>query len=304
MKSTAHNKKLVYYLGLFTVIIIWGIDPVLMQTLYQHASPSSITAIGSFLAALFFTALSSKRLKSFNKSYLKAAIPISVITSSACLLQKIGLKFTTPSTYAFLEYISCLIVPIALFAFTRKKPTPIQLLSGVMCVVGVFIFCGVADGGFRMGLGEIMCAMAGFLLGVSIASMGVFTKGLDIRLYMMAHLWVYFIYSALVAFVLNFVSIGGERIEAFHFDADLGWTLAIALAAFVIIGIGWFLRTEAIVKIDPTVVSVMSPITAIVTTALSVALGFERITRSLIIGAIIIIIAAIISSLSSDAEKE
>ena len=298
MKSTTHNKKHVYYIGLFTVILIWGVDPVLMQTLYKHSSPSAITAIGSFLAAIFFTALSAKRLGGFNKTYLKTAIPISIITSSACLLQKIGLKFTTPSTYAFLEYLSCLIVPIALFAFTRKKPKPLQLFSGVLCVVGVFIFCGVADGGFTVGIGEIMCGMAGILLGVSIASMGVFTGGLDIRLYMMAHLWVYCLYSVLVAFVLNFVSIGGERIEPFHFDLDPLWILAIAAASFVIIGIGWFLRTEAIVKIDPTVVSVMSPITAIVTTALSVALGLEEITKSLVIGAVIIIAAAIISSLS------
>lgn len=304
--SNKNNKKWIYYLGLFAVIIIWGVDPVVMQELYKYASPSSITVVGSLLAALFFTALSAKRLKSFDKSYLKTAIPISLITSTACLLQKIGLKFTTPSAYAFLEYLSCLIVPIALFVLIKKRPTFLQLFSGLMCVMGGFVFCGVADGGFAMGLGEIMCAMAGILLGVSIGAMGVYTKGLDIRLYMMTHMWVYCIYSLLVAFVLNFVSIGGERLEPFYFNVDFTVFVLIALSGFVIVAIGWFLRTEAIVHIDPTAVAVMSPISAVVTTALSVTLGLEEITRSLIVGAVIIIFAAILSSLSEEdvAESE
>lgn len=300
LTTKKQGSKAIYYVALGVVIVIWGIDPVVATGLYEFASPSAITAVGAFFSALFFMALAGKRLKKLSHVYFKTAIPISLITSAACLLQKIGLKFTTPASYAFLEHISCLVVPIVLFVLTKRKPTPMQLIAGIICLLGCFIFCGVADGGFFFGLGEAMCALAGVLFGVSVASMGVYTAGLDIRLYMTVHMWVYFLFSCCTAAGLNFVSIGGEVLEPFLFTFGFSEIALIILFGLVVIGGGWFLRTEAIVHTDPMAVAVISPLAAVVTAAVSIGLGMDKITVSLVVGAVIILVAAILSGIAEE----
>ena len=164
-------KNAVYYAMLFAVILTWGIDPVINSLFYKHYSATALVSMATLLSSIMFFLVSLKKLKYLNRRYLAVAVPICGLNSIACVFQRIGLQYTTPASYAFLEQLACVVVPIVLFIFARKKPTITQCAASAICLVGCFVLSGLgSEGGFALGVGEILCAIAGILLGLCIAA--------------------------------------------------------------------------------------------------------------------------------------
>ena len=180
---TPQGSKIKYYTALLFVIFVWGVDPLIMSFFYKYYSATALTALGSFFSLLMFFIISLRKRIKLDKRYLKIAVPIAVINSVACLLQKIGLQYTTPANYAFLEHLSCVVVPLTVWIATKKRPSLPQCLAGFVCIAGCFILCGADLGSSSHGVGNILCAAAGILLGVSVAAIGIYARELDEILY-------------------------------------------------------------------------------------------------------------------------
>jgi len=285
-----------YYLALFFVVIVWGLDPVIMSYFYRYYSASVLTAIGTGVSFAMLLFLNRKKLSLLHARYFKVAAPVSALNSAACLLQKIGLQYTTPANYAFLEHLSCVIVPIMLFILIKKRPTLPQGISAVLCLCGCFILCGVGTAGpVSLAFGDILCALAGIMLGACIALTGVFAKGLDMSLYMVVHMGVYFLVSLLSTVGLNFLTLGGAVAEPIRFTFDLTLLLLASLFGLISIGLCWLLKNLATVRLEPTVVAIISPFAAVISAIASVLLGQDALHYNLIIGAALILAAVLFS---------
>ena len=294
-----------YYAAIIFVVIVWGLDPVIMSYLYQYFSASLLTAIGTFVSFALLLFLNRKRLHLISAHYFKIAIPIGVLNSIACLLQKIGLQYTTPANYAFLEHLACAAVPVTLLILIKKRPTLPQTLSAVLCLFGCFILCGVGTAGTSaLSFGDLLCALAGILLGVCVALTGVFCKGLDLSLYMVLHMGTYFATSLLSTVALNFITFGGAPAEPIHFLPNTAILLAAILFGLVSIGFCWLLKNFATVHLEPTVVAIISPFSAVISAAVSVLLGQEPLRYNLVIGAVLILAAVLFSDLPSPKRKK
>ena len=136
-KAVKKTPKYIYYLMLITVVITWGIDPVVNSHFYNYFSTSALISLATLTSTIVFFILSFKKLKYLNKDYLKIALPISALNAIACMLQRIGLQYTTPANYAFLEQLSCIIVPIAVFIFIKRKPTVLQCIASICVCISV-----------------------------------------------------------------------------------------------------------------------------------------------------------------------
>ena len=158
---------------------------------------------------ILFIILAAKHFKELDKKFFKIALPIAFISTLANVSQRIGLQYTTPACYSFLERLCCVVVPVMAFVLTKKKPTILQALASVMCLVGCFILSGVKlnDLG-SIGIGDILCALAGILAGVYITLLAVYGKDINLMLYMALYMVIYFLQSLTLAIVLNFVKIG------------------------------------------------------------------------------------------------
>ena len=291
-------KNTVYYVMLFTVILTWGIDPVINSLFYKHYSATALITMATLLSSIMFFLVSLKKLKCLNRRYFAVVIPICGLNSIACVLQRIGLQYTTPASYAFLEQLACVFVPIVLFVFTRKKPTVIQYSASAICLVGCFVLSGLgSEGGFALGIGEILCAIAGILLGICIAATGVYTKGLDIGLFMLLHMTVYFVVSLTSAIGLNYITKGGVPLEKFVFTADARILIPAALFSLFSVGVCWLLRTEALRNISPTFVAISNPFSAVITGIVSLISGLDKFTLRFAIGSVLIVLAMTLSEL-------
>ena len=295
---SSNAPKRVYYFALFFVVLIWGLDPVVMSYFYRYYSASALTAIGTAISFALLLFVNRKRLCELTPRYFKVAAPVSALNSVACLLQKIGLQYTTPANYAFLEHLSCVVVPIILFILIKKRPSLPQALAAVLCLCGCFILCGVGTAGVTtLAFGDVLCALAGILLGACVALTGVFGKGLDMSLYMVVHMGVYFLISLLSTIALNFITLGGTVAEPIRFTLDLPLLLLAALFGLVSIGLCWLLKNLATVKTDPTAVAIISPFAAVISAVASVLLGQDPLRYNLVIGAALILAAVVFSGL-------
>lgn len=288
----SQRPRWVYYAALIFVVLFWGVSSVLYTYFYRYYSAAVLTSIMTFFSEIFFWILAGKRLKKIDKKFLKVVAPICTLNALANVVNRIGLQYTTPANYAFFENVSCVVVPVMMFVFIRKKPKLIQGVAAVTCLIGCFIMCGVSfSGGFSIGIGDILCLLSGALVGVCLAAIGVYAKDVDAILFMVVYMTAYFLVSVLLA-----VGLDVAAIETVRFTGGLPMLLA-AVFGLVDVALCWLLRTLAIQHIDPVTVATVSPCYAVITGVISVCVGIDKLTPNLIIGGSIIFLSAVIPEL-------
>ncbi len=286
--------KTMYYFALFAVVILWGIDPIVIEGFFDYYSASALSIVFTFSSLVFFAIISRKKLKKLDRSFILRSVPICLINSAAMVMQRIGLQYTTPSNYAFLEHLSCASVPFAIFAFTGRCPSIKQILAVVICISGCFIFAGGFGGNF--GIGEFLCAMAGILVGISTVATGIYAKNLDTTLFNNIYLFIYFLTSLISAVLLDVIKINGEPLENMRFSLSAFHLIPASLFGIASIGLCWLLRTAAVKHIGSVTVAVVSPVSAVITGVISLIMGKDDLSFEFIIGALLILASATISS--------
>ena len=291
------------YLGLIFVILVWGSTPAINPFIYNFISPTITSVISGLAAALSLLPMVWGRLREIKSGYLWIAIPTGIINSVASVLQKVGLLYTTPAKYAFLENLSCVVVPIVMIILTRKKPSIYKLIAAVICLVGCFVLAGgEADIGF--GIGEALCSLAGILYGINIALTGFFAKKLYAPLYVFIHMCVHAVASSISAVVFGSVEFNGVPISPIKFEWNIPIILLIAAIAIVSNTLCWTVRTNAMKRVDPTVVAIMMPFSSVVTAIISMIAGLDTLSHTLVIGAVLVLSATVLSGLADAKGKK
>ena len=149
-----NRKRIIAYCGIVFVVLIWGIYPVLTAGLLTFYSGGMFTFTSSLISASALLLLCIPDLKKIDRSYFAVAIPTGLFTGLGNLLQKIGLQYTTPTLYAFLENLSCVIVPVLLYLLIKKKPGFLTVFASLLCLGACFILSGLGFGGSGFSFGK------------------------------------------------------------------------------------------------------------------------------------------------------
>ncbi|MBQ8685614.1 MAG: DMT family transporter [Clostridia bacterium] len=293
------------YGALIFVVFVWGAGPLLNAYLYRYYTATICTAVSSLISAISLLLISLPHLKKLNRDYFKVAVPTGIFNSVASLLQKIGLQYTTPTKYAFLENLSCVVVPVLLFFFIKKKPSFLTVFASFLCLAGSFILSGMdfSSNSVSFGKGEILCALAGLLYGVNIAATGAYAKKLYAPLYVMIQIWIHTFISFATAFALHFITIDGVPIEPLAFSWEIKRLLLVAALGLVSSTLCWIIRTNVMKYINASVVAVIMPFSAVIAGVLSVSFDMDALTLDLVLGAGIGFTAALLSSVADILEK-
>ncbi len=288
MGNTTKKPQIFYMLMLVLVVTIWGIAPNLSKFLLGHYSPAIKSAAASAVAFFALLIITSRKLKHLNLTYFKIALPTGIFYSAACILQSVGLKYTTPTMSTFLENLSCLVVPVLIWLMTKRRPTIFKFIAAVLCITSVYILGGAKLDG-ALSYGNILCGIAGLFYGVNIAITGIKAreKNLDASLYLLIQFGVHFVISTVYAFSF-------EDIE-FSYDPKLiSLLVGVTLVSTVL---GWIIRTNCLKHLDPTFVAVVMPFSSVITTVISICIGNDKLTWYLVVGVVIGLAATFISDL-------
>ncbi len=297
------NGKIKYYLMLVSVVIIWGLVPSIKNELLttHNYPPEIMTSISAVIAFLAILIICIRHLKKLNLEYLKIAVVTGIFYSAACVMQNEGLKYTSSAMYSFLENLSCLVVPFLVWWLTKNRPSIFKFIGAIFCLASLFVLCfRNGFGSFGFGIGEILCGLAGLFYGVNIAVTGVKAKKLDPRLYLLVQFGVHAIVSCIYAVISTIIKSQTQEI-IFSFDI----TSILILVGMVLIStvLGWLIRTICLTHLAPSFVAIVMPFASIITAIMAVIMGEESLTSGLIIGAILGVLAAILSDLDINRMK-
>ena len=303
------SKKFGAYTGMFFVVFVWGAAPMLMVYLNKVYSPVLRTCFIEALLLVTYLLMSGKNIKKFNMDYIKVGIPTGIFLALANLTQKIGLLYTTPSRYAFLENLSCVSVPVLMYILVKKKPSTTTVIASVMCLVSAFVLNGVSFNGGSWGIGEILCATSGILYGFNIAGTSVYAKKLYTPLYLATQSIMGFSVSLILTFVLNSTYITTSSglsgpVEKIMFSFKPSDIILLVLCALVVNAFCWVIRTYSMKYIDACVVAIIMPFSAVITSVLSVIMGSDTLNSNLVIGGILGLVAIFLSGVEDGFSKK
>ena len=288
--------KVIAFIVLIGVMILWGIAPVISKVVFDSYSPGMLIALRGLFAIIVMAIFINKNFKKINKSYL-ICIPAGLFLAAAYIFQFVGLKYTVPSKNAFLENISCITIPIFMFILVREKPTWVSVVSAIVCVIGSLFLVGngfdfmhfFSSGSLK---GDGLSAIGGLFFGLDIAFTKVFSKDKDPLLYVFLQLCVLTVVSFAYSFIFE-----GLVFDELIFTFDI-WPLVQAMFLGVICtAICWVLRAQAIKYIDAVTVSLLVPLSAVVASSLSIALQMEEFTFNLLIGGLIVLLSIAMSAI-------
>ena len=287
--------KTISFISLIIIVILWGIVPVIGKYLFNNAfySPALLIATRALIATIVMVlfVLITKQYKELNKSYLICIIA-GLILGAAYLFQFIGLETTSTSKNTFLESFSVIATPLTLLIMIKEKPSIYAIISSLLCLVGAFILCG--DGwDFSSllkppSLGDIFSAIGGALFGVNIAFTQIFAKNKNPFIYVSIQMLVMAIMSFIYAFSFE---------RPLLFSWEIKNILIVLFLAIFCTALCWIVRAFAVRHVSATTIAVMNPMSAVIATSISLALGQETFNFNLLIGALIIIASILLSSL-------
>lgn len=299
MKS--HSGKAMAYLGLFFVVFIWGCSPLITLELYKYYSPTFRLFFSELVLFAAYIIICGKNIKCFNLDYIKIGIPTGIFLALANMTQKIGLLYTTPAKYAFLENLSCISVPILMYILVRKKPSVMTILSCITCLASVFVLNGISFSDTSWGIGEALCAAAGLLYGFNIAGTGAYAKNFCTPLYLAVQSGVSTVVYLISSFAFEKILITGKSgvavpIEKIVFSINPVHIAAVVLTALIVSALCWTIRTNAMKHIDASIVAIIMPFSAVITSVLSIILGEDVLSVKLVVGGILGLLAIFMSS--------
>ena len=297
---------IIAYIGIIAVVLVWGLAPSVKKALIGNSFSASIySAITTFSAACVLLLLSLKELKNFNKDYLKVAIPTGFCVCVASLAQALAYNFNaSPTNQAFLENLSCVIVPIILLIIIKKKPSSLSVVAIAFCLASSIVLTGVLENGLKFSTADILNALAGVFYGVNIAFTGIYAKKFIAPLYVMIQLFIQAIFSAMLAVVFNFISIGGKVVDPFVFTPNVVLVLVLVLMGVLSNAVCWTVRTSAMKHVSASVVAVIMPLSAVVTGFFAIMIGQDEPTMTLFIGALLGVVASILCSIGDLKESQ
>lgn len=299
MNELLKNKKTISYAGLIFVVLVWGTGPLTSKYFLDYYSPTFGVSFGSMVSALMLLFICRKKLKYLTRDYFKIAIPFGLFYTAANLSQKIGLQYTTPTVYSFLENLSCIVVPFLTWWFIKKKPSVVQLIGSVVCLASAFVLSGLGSSGkgFSLGIGEILCALSGIFYGVNIAGTGAFARKFDTGMYIMIQMFMESIVSFLMAIVFHNIQVDGVPMEVIRFS----WNPLLFFSRIALILVSntlcWIIRTSSMKHVDASIVAVMMPFSSIIAGVLSVLAGMDVLSMELVVGALLGLAAMMICAL-------
>ena len=296
--SNNNKKTAIAYAGIISVVFIWAVIPLVKKALIGGSFSASIfSAVTALSSALVLLVINRKKLKELNAAYFRAAVPTGVCLGGAALAQALAYNFdASPTNQAFLENLSCIIVPVMLFVAVKKKPTALTITASVVCLASSVVLSGALEMGMKFHTADILNAVAGVLYGVNIAVTGIYAGRVVPSLYVMIQLFVQSVLSFAMAVAFNFICIGERPIDPFAFSFDPWLILALVGVGVISNALCWTIRTSAMRYVSANVVAVIMPFSAVVTGIIAVAIGSDSLSISLVVGAILGLAASLLSA--------
>lgn len=276
-------RKYLGEIGLIVTAIIWGSGFVATSIALSYYTPYQTMAIRFLVGGVILSFIFFNKVKTLSKQVLKKGFILGAILYIAFALQTVGLQYTTPSKNAFITAINVVIVPLIAFLFYRKKLNRFEVIGAVLALIGVGFMSLELTGAINFGdFLTFLCAI-GFAFHIVYTSL--FVENEDPIQLTIVQLFT----AALIAFVV--ITFKGELAMPFE-PVTL---LPVLYLGVFSTAVAYVLQTTGQKLVSETKTAIILSTEAIWGMVFSIIILSELITVRMMIGAILILSAIVIS---------
>ncbi|WP_348519621.1 DMT family transporter [Bifidobacterium sp. ESL0728] len=158
--------------------MLWGGSYLVAKIAMAAITPQWLMALRTGGACLIMFLLFHKTIiRSLNKSMLVPALVVGVTYWGTMVLQTKGLLTIDPGRSAFLTASYCVLTPFAAWFATKNRPHNINIIAGVICLIGVG-FVSLKPGGLSLSpsLGDWLTIGCAVVFSFNLTYLGVYSK--------------------------------------------------------------------------------------------------------------------------------
>lgn len=156
MRSMLHRRPAVsrQELALIAITAVWGATFLVVHTAMQHSGPLFFVGLRFLTAGALSVLIFRRALGGLTRRELRAGALIGASIFAGYGLQTYGLQTISSSTSAFITALYVPLVPLLLWAVTRKPPTRMALVGVALAFAGLLLLAGPSASGISAGPGS------------------------------------------------------------------------------------------------------------------------------------------------------
>ncbi|MBW8351415.1 DMT family transporter [Bacillus sp. IITD106] len=276
-------KKYLGEIALLITAIIWGSGFVASAVALDHYSPYQMMAIRFLVGGVILSAFFFKKLKQLNRRIVLKGMFLGTILYIAFALQTVGLQFTTPSKNAFLTAVNVVIVPFIGYLLYKKRLDRFELVGAFLAMTGVGLLS--LQDSFKINIGDTLSLLCAVAFAFHIFYTAKYVKNEDPILLTLAQLLT----AAVIGIIV--VIFKGEGTMAMDGEA----LLPVLYLGIFSTTIAYLLQTSAQKYISETKAAIFLSTESLFGMIFSVIILNEIVTTKMVLGAVIILFAIILS---------
>ncbi|WEV41380.1 DMT family transporter [Bifidobacterium sp. ESL0682] len=157
---------------------LWGGSYLVSKITMTAIPPQWMMTMRTAGACLVMLVLFHRTIiPSLNRSMILPAIFVGGTYWGTMVLQTKGLLTIDPGRSAFLTAVYCVLTPFASWCVSRNRPHNVNIIAGVICLVGVG-FVALKPGGLSLSLslGDILTVGCAIVFSFNLTYLGVYSK--------------------------------------------------------------------------------------------------------------------------------
>ncbi len=286
------NKKRAIII-LFIVTALWGLTFPLIKNAVANIAPLEFVTIRFLLAAIVLLPFIIKEIKQNNYSLLIAGICLGVLNSAVYATQTIGLQTISSAQAAFIVGMNVIFIPFLAAFFKVGAIKIIDVITAIICVIGLFIFTNFA---IRFHIGSLWCLFSAISIAASIVYLQFITTKKTISSFkLLAFYQILFTAPIPAVFSANFSSL--------NYFINIHVLIAILFCAIFATSIALLLQTKYQRYVDTTKVALIYSLEPVFAALFAFIINKELITLNMLLGGIIMLLGLVLHVVVSNRIK-
>lgn len=270
---------------LLVVAIIWGFSYIFVKIALNAGMHSGMinAARGTIcvLGCLFFFFPQIRHMTKFD---FQVGLLLGSINFVAYFLQTDGLRFSTPASNSFLTTMYVVLAPLLLLVFWHERPRLKTYFVLPIAVLGIAILTQVFQNGLHLQYGDLLTLISAIFWALQIIYFGKLAPRASSP-------WVIIFMIALVQGTAGWITTLTTEQSTF---AHINWAHAmfsVVLLAVLVTFVAQGMQLTAQQYTDATSAGLLLMLESFFASLLSVLMGYDALTPSLIIGGALLLFA-------------
>lgn len=270
---------------LLTVAILWGASYIFVRMAINAGMQSGmINAVRGSMCVVGCLIVFNKSIRQMTRFDFKAGLLMGITNFIAYYLQTDGLRFTTPAKNTFITTMYVALSPLLLWIFWHERPRRKTYFVIPLALIGMGVLTNVTASGLALNYGDLLTLISSIFWALQLIFFGKIASKASSP-------WVIIFMIGLIQGIAGWCVSFTTETQTFAHIHWLQALIPVALLAILVTFVAQGLQITAQKYTDATSAGLLLMLESFFASVLSVILGYDSLTHSLIIGGAILLLA-------------